>query len=410
MHHQAVAGCLRASLAAALLCLGSVPAQAQGRALVMSETLRPELVATADTITQMLLAHGIATDVTLPLPGMDPGDLAAYTCVFDLRVDYPLDPVIAGRVGDHVRRGRGAYLAGEHAVFAPRNDSLTNLIASLGGGSPLVSTVVGGFTMPRDIIEPTNPAHPLSTDCSAVDEVDYDGINNGQFIALGNGTWITGNPLSAGMAAWDPGTLAAAPGGRVVVALDINWLATGAAGTLDFQVTNPTVPTQNRAMAENMVQYLCVPDVACSGCEPRNHGYWHRACLGWGLIDPGRNGRGRGPTQVQDGLDPLIAAAADAALAAHGTLACPALDEGPMSDPRVAALRELATLQLNLKGKKLSTACPIELAPVLDATGLTVRDAVAEIQRLLALGDRDSLRDAAWIGAHVNNGEALLRR
>ena len=395
-------------------CLGAASmAGAQTRALILSEDFRTELPEAVNTLTGIMAADGIAPEIRLPFPGEELGDLEPYQCVFDLRVDYAMDPVIENRLLEHVRRGKGLYMAGEHAVFAFRNDSVAAVINTLGGGPVGVSPVSGSFLTPRDILEPMNPDHPLSTDCNAVSEVDYDGIDNGQFIATGLGTWVSGTPFSSGMASWNDGALTTAPvDARVVVALDINWLAFGPSGTIDFRVEDRTIPTENRPLAENLVQYLCQPEVSCGGtCEPRTHGFWHRACLGWDAIDPGRHGGGNGPgpsPQTED-FDPSLDAAVDGVMAAYGAGGCESLDDGPFSDERLAALRELATLQFNLKGKILTLSCPVELEPVMSGADLDVGDALAEMQRLLGLGDDDSAKDARWIGEHVNNGEALIR-
>ena len=74
--------------------------------------------------------------------------------------------------------------------------------------------------------------------------------------ATGNGVWVTGVPGSAGAAAWDQGQLTTAPTARVAVVLDVNFLATGAGGTLDFEIANPLNPTQNRAFVQNLVTFL----------------------------------------------------------------------------------------------------------------------------------------------------------
>jgi len=146
-------------------------------------------------------------------------------------------------------------------------------------------------------------------------------------------------------------------------------------------------------------------------CVPRNHGYWHRYCLGQDAIDPGRNGQGNGPGPKRSHADlPAgLLAGADAAMASHGLGACAALDEGPFSDLRLAALRELSTLHLNLGAGYLKASCPIELHPVDDGEDLTVADAVSLMEALLLDGSDSALHDARWIGEHVANGEALVR-
>lgn len=402
---------LAPTVVAVSLALAS-SAVAQTRALILTEDFRAELPEAVNTLSGIMTTQGIAPEIRLPFPGEELGDLSPYQCVFDLRVDYAMDPVIGARLQQVAEAGGGLYMAGEHAVFAFRNDSIAGLISGLGGGSIVASPFSSGTFVPRDILEAVNPAHPLATDCNAVSEVDYDGIDNGHFISMGTGTWVSGNAAEACMVAWGDGQLGAAPAARVVAALDINWLAFGASGTIDWRVTDRTIPTQNRPLAENLVQYLCVPDARCGGCEPRNHGFWHRACLGWDAIDPGRNGGGNGPgpSPQTEEFPATLDAAVDGAMAAYGAGGCESLDDGPFSDERLAALREYATLQFNLKGKLLSMSCPVELDPVMAGVDLKVSDAVAEMQRLLALGDEDSARDARWIGEHVNNGEALVRR
>lgn len=147
------------------------------------------------------------------------------------------------------------------------------------------------------------------------------------------------------------------------------------------------------------------PDLSCA---PRNHGWWHRECLGEGLIEPGRRGGGRGPdTTHGDELPADTYTGADSDLAAHGVLACEALDEGPFSDARNAALRQLATIYLNIRAGFLDLSCPVELHPVVEGADLDVADAIAAIEARLAGGSDAELREARWIGAHVVNGEAL---
>ena len=148
-----------------------------------------------------------------------------------------------------------------------------------------------------------------------------------------------------------------------------------------------------------------------SVCTPRNHGYWHRYCLGQDAIDPGRRGHGNGPgpQRRHDDLPAGLLAAADAAMAPYSIGACEALDEGPFSDLRLAALRELSTLHLNVAAGLLKLSCPVELAPIDETEGLVVGDAIAMMEALLADGSDRALHDARWIGEHVANREALIR-
>lgn len=381
--------------------------------MVIINSFRPGLVDAGIAVSQILSNGGMLVDLKDPFPAEDVGDLADYACVWDLRVDYNLYPVDVTRFGDHLRAGdKGLYLAGEHGVFALRNNDVAAFLSSLGGGPIAISPVPPSGSLPLDFLEPANPMHPITGDClDPVTEVDYSGIGSGQFVNFGTGTWLTGSPAGGGAAVWDPGTLPLAPDSRVVVALDINFMSPGTAGTLDYMVTMPTMPTQNRRFVENMAAYLCGWSRPAGLADPRNHGYWHRYCLGTDTIDPGRNGAGQGPGPSRDAasLPANLLAKVDAAMASHGVSACAALDDGPFSEPRVAALRELATLHFNLESGYLDCRVMIELHPVNDSPNLTVGDAVMLMEAALAGTDDAALRDAAWIGEHVNNGEAILR-
>ena len=88
----------------------------------------------------------------------------------------------------------------------------------------------------------------------------------------------------------------------------------------------------------------------------------------------------------------------------------PALDDGPLSDKRLAALRELAALYFDLEVGYLSRDCKIELEPVVATSGLTVGDGIALMQTLLATGGNAAFEEARWIGEHIANGEALVKK
>lgn len=402
-----------ATIALAGLMATATTVPAQGRALVVYNSFRTTLVEDAATIEGILTGHGMAVDLRDPFAAEDLGDLSDYQCVWDLRVDYELFPVDDMRFTDYLVGGGGLYLAGEHGVFAWRNDDVAALIDSLGGGPVSVFPIAPSGTTPVDILQPTNPDHPITGGClDPIGLVDFSGIGCGMFSSLGTGTWLTGSPIGGASAAWDPGSLALAPDAHLVVGLDVNYMSPGDAGTLYFRVLNRSIPTENYQFIDNMAGYLCGFEPPPGNEDPRTHGYWHRFCLGTDTIDPGRNGRGNGPGPSRDSgsLPPGLLGGVDASLAPYGVRTCAALDDGSFSEPRIAALREYATLQLNIQAGYLDCNVPIELRPVVDTDGLTVGDAVQLMKDALALGTDEALRDAIWIGEHVNNGEAILRR
>ena len=403
-------GVLRRSIPFLLAAGLAGSASAQEALVIYDSSIRPTLVDGAAQLTAMLEEQGLTVDLRDDPTG-DPGDLTGFECVWDLRVDQVPTAIELARFTGLGLYGGSLYLAGENTAFAARNAAIVSVVTDLGGGAVMLDPAGPSGVVPTDIIEPTNPEHPLFAGCDPVPEVIYDGVANGQFLDAGNGTWLTGTPTSFGAAIWDRGALDFAPEASVVLLLDINWLATDDTGTLDFRVEDRSIPTANRQFAQELIAYQCfgaLPSGDC-GCRPRNHGYWHRYCLGTDAIDPGRHGRGQGPgpRNGSEDLPPGLLATVDGKLAVHGLEGCQALDEGPFSDPRLAALRELATLEFNLGAGWLNLSCPIELRPVVEDEGLTVRDALDLIAARLADGSDEALREARWIGEHVANGEAL---
>src|SRR5436190_6702229 len=122
-----------AMLAVAGFSLSAVPASAQ-TAKVIINSFRPGLIDAGIAVSQILSNEGLAVDlVDAPYPsfGYDVGDLADYTCVWDLRVDEELQPIDESRFSDYMIGGGGLYLAGEHGVFSWRNNDVSALLSSL---------------------------------------------------------------------------------------------------------------------------------------------------------------------------------------------------------------------------------------------------------------------------------------
>ena len=404
------------STAAMLAVAGNLATARTGAAAeakVIINSFRPALVDAATALDGILSSHGMTVEIYDDPGFSDIGDLSAYECVWDLRVDYNLSPTDLTAFNAYANAGTGGlYLAGEHGVFTWRNNDVAAFLDSLGGGPVSISAVPPPGVDPIDIFQPTNPDSPILHNClGSIGIVDYSGIGCGHFTSNGTGTWLTGGPVFGTSTVWPPGSLGLAPNARIIVGLDVNYLSPGVAGTLDFRVTDPTIPTENRQYVTNIAAYLCGFQPPPGGKDPRTHGYWHRYCLGTDTIDPGRNGGGNGPgpSRDADDLPATLLAGVDAKLAPYDIATCAALDDGSFSEPRIAALRELATLWLNMEAGYLGCGTELELHPVVDTAPLTVQQAVDLIVAALASGDDDALRDAVWIGEHVNNGEAVLR-
>lgn len=406
----------------ALLLTLSAPAFAEDALVLTMRGFSLDTEMAADELMSILGDLGYSAEIRDPAAGDEIFDIDSFSCVFDLRPELaflPPDWFDDEAMIATLLAGRGVLYVGEHHEFLQRNQAVADVIETLGGGPVSFDDTPLPFPVfIRDLPQPLNPAHPLADECSPVTEFVYDGVDHGRFVETGTGTFVTGGPNSAGAVAWDRGDLAFAADARLLVILDINALSP--LSTLDYRVEPPpaSVPTENRVLLVNSIGWLCgspgQPDRSpCAfECRPRNHGFWHRWCLGQDLIDPGRFGQGNGPDPSPQHLEipPETLEKANAAMVPYGISACDALDMGPFSDERLAALRELATLQLNVAAGMLSLGCPVELHPVLPKDEeLTVRDAIAEINSRLADGSRRALREARWIGAHVVNGEALLR-
>ena len=410
----------RCCLLALLLTVVS-PAQAEDALVLTMAGFSLETETAGNELVAMLESLGYGVELRDPAAGDEIFDIDTFSCVFDVRPELALLPpdwfddeaMIATLLA-----GRGVLYVGEHSSFRLRNVAIGEIIETLGGGPISFDDTPLPFpAFARDLPQPLNPSHPLAAECNPVAEIVYDGVDHGRFVETGTGTFVTGAPDSAGAVAWDRGDLPFAPDARLLIVLDVN--AFSPISTLDFRGEPPpgTVPTENRAFVENAIGWLCgspgEPDrnPCAFECAPRNHGFWHRWCLGQSVIDPGRFGVGRGPAPSPRHLEIPAATLekANAAMAPYGLSACDALDAGPFADERLAALRELATLQLNIAAGKLSFGCPVELHPVVRSDDeLTVRDAIGLMNAGLADGSRRALREARWIGEHVVNREALL--
>lgn len=411
----------RHSLLALFLLALAAPVAAQDALVLTLRGFSLDTEMAGEEIAAVLEGLGYSVEIRDPSAGERIDDIDTFSCIFDVRPELsflPPDWFDDESMIATLLAGRGVLYVGEHQDFAQRNEAIAEVVETLGGG-PLAfdDTPLPFPVVVRDLPQPLNPDHPLSAECNPVTEIVYDGVDHGRFTATGTGTHVTGAADAAGAVAWDRGDLPFAADARLLVVLDIN--AFSPLSTLDSRIEPPpgTVPTENRVFLVNAIGWLCgspgEPDRSpcVFECRPRNHGFWHRWCLGQDVIDPGRFGSGRGPFASPQHADipPETLDKADTAMAPFGISACEALDSGPFSDERLAALRELATIQLNVAAGLLSLGCPVELHPVVRGEdGLTVRDAIREMNERLSDGSRRALRQARWIGAHVVNGEALL--
>jgi hypothetical protein len=147
---------------------------------------------------------------------------------------------------------------------------------------------------------------------------------------------------------------------------------------------------------------VTVPECAC-GAVPRTQGYWHRQCMGAGLILPGRNGRGPQEVLEPDFVSTLIPAV-DQRLQSSllGFDTCEdGLDANPQNEPCERALKQYTALLLNLESGRLQDGCDIDLSPE-GCSATTVAASAEEIAALISSGDSASCKLAARCAAAVN--------
>ncbi len=147
--------------------------------------------------------------------------------------------------------------------------------------------------------------------------------------------------------------------------------------------------------------------------DPLSQGYWHRQCLGAGLIDPGR--RGRGPQEPLEPdfvkvLLPEVNGQLENQVFAFG--ACQAgMDADPPSDACEKALKQYTALLFNLASERLQNVCDVDLVPQgCASTGMaTLVEELAElINDGVSIPDPTLCRRAADCAGAVNEGDGLV--
>jgi hypothetical protein len=151
-----------------------------------------------------------------------------------------------------------------------------------------------------------------------------------------------------------------------------------------------------------------VGDVCECEPNPETQGYWHRQCLGSGLIQPGRNGRG--PSTVEEPeFDKIEGTVSDQLQQSIYQFA--ACEEGMVADPQSdaceRAVKQYTALLFNLETGRVQNACQVDpsTGPCL-STG--IGDLVDEIAALINSGDSGNCQMAAACAGAVNENESLI--
>jgi hypothetical protein len=152
---------------------------------------------------------------------------------------------------------------------------------------------------------------------------------------------------------------------------------------------------------------LCKPDPS-----PNTQGYWHRQCLGAGLITPGRNGRGPQTVLEPDflkTLEPAVNARLQASIFLPPTfLTCEdGMDAVPPSDPCERALKQYTALLLNIESDRVQEGCNLDPV-VVGCAGTYIGDLVPELAAYINSGDSDFCKLAAACAGTVNENEGII--
>jgi hypothetical protein len=152
----------------------------------------------------------------------------------------------------------------------------------------------------------------------------------------------------------------------------------------------------------------CEVPVSLDCSEPLSQGYWHRQCLGAGLITPGRNGQGRGPTTVLEPefvkeLKPAVDLRLQNTVMEFRTCA-DGIDAEPPSDKCEKAIKQYTSLLLNIASHRLADSCAIDVS-VAGCGSLVTGDLVTELAALINSGVASNCNLAASCAAAMNENQ-----
>jgi hypothetical protein len=144
---------------------------------------------------------------------------------------------------------------------------------------------------------------------------------------------------------------------------------------------------------------------------PVSQGFWHRQCLGAGMITPGRDSKGRGPqSPTEPEFVKELVPAADMMLQSkvYVLRTCEdGIHADPPSDPCEKALKQYTSLVLNVVSGRLGETCGTDLAEY-GCSAVTVAGLLDELAALYNSGDGDSCKLAKSCADAVNNGKGVV--
>lgn len=151
-----------------------------------------------------------------------------------------------------------------------------------------------------------------------------------------------------------------------------------------------------------------------AGCNPLTQGYWHRQCMGLGLIMSG--GVGNPPPHpdwepqillrlMYDVVDPQVAALGSP----KDQTACEGLDANPQDDMCQKAIKQYTAVLMNMVGGRLGGSCLLDIPDIglEDVDPGTARDAIAALIRQGLAGDPNACKAANDAADLINTGAAI---
>ncbi len=153
---------------------------------------------------------------------------------------------------------------------------------------------------------------------------------------------------------------------------------------------------------------VTAPECACNA-DPRSQGYWHRQCLGVGLITPGRHGRGPAEAKEPDFLKTLVPAVNTRLQnSIFEFRTCEdGIDTVPPSEPCEKAKKQYTALLLNLESGRLAPGCGIDPASS-SCTSSTIAGLIEEIAALINSGTDQNCKLAASCAGAANENDGIL--
>jgi autotransporter-associated beta strand protein len=204
--------------AALLLVSTSASAVAAQDAIIVGEDSQSWAASAATGLQARLEAAGYNVTIITD-PTTLTGNLNGIAQVWDVRPNVALTSGDSSNYLSYLNASGGLFLLGEHSGFATRNNSLSAFIAEAGGGNVAVGSTSVQDQYVTDIF---NGSGLIATDAATSFYVPA----SGTFTSPGTGTFITtteanGAGLGTGVA-FGAGSLANAPGGRLLSYLDVN--------------------------------------------------------------------------------------------------------------------------------------------------------------------------------------------